>query len=281
MPEDGFDWAERAEDLSQAAQSDADFYRLMANELLSSTDHVAVDFGCGAGGMAQALHSHAAENSFALKVFGLDANPEVYATTQSTHPEITFAKSSFEDGAEKILHTITAAADIVWARGALHHAKDEQGALNTLAAILAPGGKVAVAEGGTTVANLPNYLGIGEPGIQQRLDHAVQEHVRQKLADQSPLPYGWPVGLRRAGLDFVTTRNVMFDKPAPLEGADLDYVLKKFDHYIEWVADRLNPDDRAVWKRLLDPDDQFWLGNRQDLYYLAAASVHIGQRPTS
>jgi SAM-dependent methyltransferase len=281
LSKDGFDWAERAQDLSKAAQGDADFYEIMAAELLRPSDSLVVDFGCGAGGMAVALDRRAAALDRSVAVVGLDAHEEVFAATAKTHPQLRFATASFEDSPHVLRDRAGGAPDLIWAHGALHHADDEQQALTTLARFLAPGGVLAVAEGGTTVAHMPAHLGIGERGLQLRFDAAVNEHVRRMLADLSPMPYGWPVGLRRAGLEDVRTRNVLFDKPAPLEGADLDHVLHKYAKHYEWAAAYLTPDDRQVWQRLLDPQDQFWLGHRDDLFYLAASSVHIGVKPGS
>ena len=276
MSDNEFDWAAEAATLTANAYSDADFYRIMAAELLRDTDRLAVDFGCGAAGMAVALRRRADERGYRTRVIGVDATPEVYAQTAARHPDIPFAVASFEDSSRRIRELIDGAPDLIWARGALHHADDEQAALNTLAEVLAPGGVLAVAEGGTTVGHLPDHLGVGEPGIHHRLSAALHEIYRRRMADASPMPYGWPIGLRNAGLTAIRTRNVLFDKPAPLQGADMDYVLRKYEKQVERVEDLLEPDDVATWRRLLDPADEAWLGNRQDLYWLAAASIHIG-----
>lgn len=279
MSNDGFVWSAEADDLAKAAQSDAEFYQLMAAELLRPTDSLVVDFGCGGGGMALALHERVTATGQDTEVVGLDAHAEVFAATAADNPQVGFAVASFEDSTETIRTVAGGAPDLVWARGALHHADDEQDALRMLADLLAPGGVVALAEGGTTAACLPNYLGIGTPGIDKRLNAAVEEHARRKMADLKPMPYGWLTGLRNAGFTDVATRNILFDKPAPLEGADLDHVLRKFGKQVAWADELLSPEDLAAWKRLLDPDDPAWLGSRDDLFYLAAQSVHIGRKP--
>jgi len=281
MSDDGFDWAAEAGNLAAAAQGDADFYAIMAGELLRDTDRLAVDFGCGAGGMAIAMRDLATERGQSTKVSGLDAHGEVFETAAEAHPDISFAVATFEDSAESIRDAAGGAPDLLWARGAVHHADDEQAALNTLSAVLAPGGVMAIAEGGTTVGHLPSYLGVGEPGIHHRLAAAMHENYRRRMANASPMPYGWPIGLRTAGLTGIRTRNVLFDKPAPLDGADLDHMLGAYAKQIEWAEEFIEPADLAVWKRLLDPDDEVWLGHREDLFYLAAASVHIGVKPES
>lgn len=276
MSDDGFDWAAEAAGLAAHAYSDAEFYRIMAAELLRDTDRLAVDFGCGAAGMAVALRRRADERGGRTRVVGADSDAAAYAQTAARHPDISFVVASFEDSSRRIREHVDGAPDLIWARGALHHAADEQAALNTLVEVLAPGGVLAVAEGGTTVGRLPDHLDIGEPGVHHRLTAALHENYRNRMADALPMPYGWPIGLRNAGLTGIHTRNVPFDEPAPLEGADMDHMLRKYAKQVEWVEDLLEPGDVAAWHRLLDPDDKAWLGNRDDLYWLATASVHIG-----
>lgn len=230
--------------------------------------------------MAVALRAEADRRGFDVRVAGLDPHPEVYERARRENPRITFARASFEDGATAVREAAGGPIDLIWARGALHHAEDEQAALDTLAAALAPGGTLAVAEGGTTAAHMPRHLGVGEPGLHARLNAGLHENFRRKTADLKPMPYGWQTGLRKAGLENTTTRNVLFDRPAPLVGADLDFVLRKFTKQVDWAEEFLEPADLAAWRRLLDPDDTAWLGHRDDLFYLAAESVHIGHKPS-
>jgi len=279
MGNDQFDWVEEARDLSKAARSDAEFYEMAAEELLDPAHRLVVDFACGGGGMAIALAATARRRRQDVTVMGVDAHPEVYADAAGAHPDITFVEGTFETGATKLRQVIGGAPDLIWARGAVHHADDEQAALDTLAATLAPGGVLAIAEGGTTAAHLPAHLGIGEPGLHSRLNAATHRHARRKLSKLKPMPYGWGVGLRNAGLVETRTRNILVDKPAPLEGADLDFVIGKFAKQLGWAREFLDADDIAAWERLLDPDDTAWLGHRDDLFYLAAASIHIGEKP--
>ncbi|HZE39064.1 MAG TPA: class I SAM-dependent methyltransferase [Stackebrandtia sp.] len=279
MSNDGFVWAEHAEDLSKSAREDADFYAMLAAELLRPSVALAVDFGCGGGGMAVALREQATRSGIDVAVAGLDAHPEVYATTARQHPDIRFATASFEDSAARIREAAGGAPDLIWARGAVHHADDEQEALGTLTDVLAPGGVLALAEGGTTASFLPAHVGVGQPGLDVRLNAALHTVARRRMHNLNPMPHGWQAGMRAAGLTDTRTRNVLFDRPEPLEGADLDFVLHKAAKQFEWAEEELSDDDRAAWRRLLDADDPAWLGHRGDLFYLAAASVHIGVKP--
>ena len=280
MSDEGFDWAAEAAHLVANAQNDAEFYDIMDTRSRVDTDDIVIDFGCGGAGMAVAMRRRSRKINPSLRVVGLDAHHEVYAEAAADHPDISFAVASFEDSSDEIRRRAGGAADLIWARGSLHHADDEQSALRTLADVLKSGGTLAVAEGGTTVAHLPDHLGIGEPGIHHRLAAAMHQNYRRLMADATPMPYGWPIGLRNAGLIRIHTRNVLFDKPAPLEGADMDHVLRKYAKQVEWAEDFLEPDDLSAWRQLLNPEDPAWLGARDDLFWLAALSVHMGVKPT-
>ena len=276
--DDAFDWAPRDTDLAAAAQDDGDFFAIMAGKLLAPTTRIAVDFGCGSGGMAVAMKQHSDDRGYPARIVGLDTRPQAYADTQRTYPDVSFAQSSFEDPPDRIVSAIGGAADLIWVRGALHHAADEVEALNCLRQALRTGGTLAIAEGGTTVANLPEDLNIGDPGLQKRLDEAVFARIHAQLGATHDQGYGWPVVIATAGLHYIRTHHVLFGTPQPLGGADMDYVLARFGRYVDWARTNLDSGDLRVWERLLDPDDHEWLGHRHDLYYVPTASVHLGER---
>ncbi|MBR7839943.1 class I SAM-dependent methyltransferase, partial [Actinospica durhamensis] len=57
-------------------------------------------------------------------------------------------------------------ADLLWASRSVHHLGDQSAALAACAARLAPGGTLAVVEGGLPARFLPRDIGIGRPGLQ-------------------------------------------------------------------------------------------------------------------
>src|SRR6266702_3593717 len=60
-------------------------------------------------------------------------------------------------------------ADLVWASNVTHHVPDQREAIATLVRRLAPGGCLALSEGGLSMRCLPWDVGVGEPGLQDRL----------------------------------------------------------------------------------------------------------------
>ena len=277
------DWPEAADRLAEAATTDADWYATVAARLISATDRLAIDVGCGGAGMATAL----ARAMTAGEVLAVDGDPTVLATAQrQPRPDSPATVSFLLADLDGDLADIRAAsadrgADVVWASASVHHAGDQQQALTRLADLLAPHGRLALAEGGLPVRRLPWDVGIGEPGLEIRLDAAQNSWfttMRRQLPGHVPMPYGWTEAMRSVGLTQVRTFTTLFETPIPLADAERDRVVGELTHHVQRLrpAGLLDPGDLAAWDRLLDPDDPAWLGHRTDLQRITARSVHIG-----
>jgi SAM-dependent methyltransferase len=281
------DWDDKAERLSGAATDDAAWYAEMAAELVRPGDRVTVDVGCGGAGMALAMGEVLDPGG---QVIGIDGNDEILAAAHRRivaagidDRRIQLIRADLDDdlGARPEL---AMGADLVWASASVHHVGDQQQAIDRLAGLLAPGGRLALAEGGLPKRHLPWDVGIGRPGLEVRLLNADDRwfaRMRAALPGSVPMPYGWPTALRHAGLTEVTTRTTLFESTAPLEEGELAKVIDSLSHRVERAVDsgELDGEDAAAWSRLLDPDDSAWLGGRADVYALSARSVHRGVRP--
>jgi SAM-dependent methyltransferase len=172
-------------------------------------------------------------------------------------------------------------ADLVWASRVVHHLPDQQRAIDELAQVLAPGGWLALSEGGLATRCLPWDLGIGEPGLGNRLT-AARDHwfvgMRAEMPGVRSLPVGWNKALEAAGLTGVFSFSYVIDHPAPASAAVREFVVD----WIRWLADvgeeQLSGTDRATVARLVDPTDEAYAGNRDDVFILGASTVHLGQR---
>jgi SAM-dependent methyltransferase len=293
------DWAEWAGHLRASAEGEAEWNRTVAAGLIRASDKVAVDVGCGGGGMAKALAEAMPAGS---TVVAIDADPDVLEQAREhTGGAVRCELASMDDGAEPLRKAIDAPADLIWAAGSVHHVGDQQAAVDALASLLAPGGRLALAESGLPARSLPWELEIGEPGLELRLDLAQDrwfKAMRESLPGSVPMPYGWTDALTRAGLVDVTTRSILTESPAPLSPEQRDRLISQFQHRV----DRLNPDaepahghghghghadiqewlsadDLATWARLLDPESEHYLGRRTDLAVLSVRSIHIGHSP--
>ncbi|MGH8827066.1 MAG: class I SAM-dependent methyltransferase, partial [Jiangellaceae bacterium] len=167
------DWSDLADRLGASAGDDSAWYDVFARELARPTDRLAVDVGCGGGGMISALlEALPAEAS----VIGVDGNADVLAVARQ---RIDAAVEAVDAGRVQLVQldleadlsavAVPATADIVWASAVVHHLGDQQRAIETLVGLLAPGGRLALAEGGLGTRHLPWDVGIGEPGLEGRL----------------------------------------------------------------------------------------------------------------
>jgi SAM-dependent methyltransferase len=271
------DFSEEVERFRRGADADTERYRRVAALISQPGDRVFVDVGCGAAGMALTL----AESHPGARVIALDAEPAVVelATERAGAAGLAVETAVADiESAEGLAAVVDAPADLVWARGVVHHTADQQATLDTLAGLLAEGGRLAVDEGGLRPQFLPWDLGVGRPGLEVRLAEAGSRRIEAERAEHGgvPLPYGWNVALERAGLSEVRTLDEAVVKSAPLEGADLEAVLGMLATWVGWREDFLDADDRAAWAVLLDRDDPRWLGARRDLHHMEIQTVCVG-----
>lgn len=285
------DWAEKAAGLVEVARHERAWYETMAPSLLRREDRVAVDVGCGGGGMTLALAAALGERG---RVVAVDAEPELLAAVRAEVSAragsgerlapVETAAADLGEGVEPVRAVLAGGADLVWASASVHHVGDQQAAVGSLVSLLGPRGQLALAEDGLPARHLPWDVGIGQPGLELRLDAANGRwfnRMREELPGSARMPYGWTEAMRRAGLDGVTTRSTLREWPAPMPEPERQRLA---DRFARWI-DRLRPtgflgaDDLAAWDRLLDPDDPAWLGRRTDVFRLEARSVHLGTRP--
>jgi SAM-dependent methyltransferase len=173
-------------------------------------------------------------------------------------------------------------ADLLWASQSLHHLGDQRAALAALAGHLAPGGTLAILEGGLPARFLPRDIGIGRPGLQARL-HAAEEdafaEMRASLPGSVAEAEDWPALLTAAGLKHTGTRSFLLDLPAPVSDEARAYVTASLSRVRERFGEGLDAEDRATLDRLLDPEDAASVHRRSDVFVLLAHTVHTAVRP--
>jgi SAM-dependent methyltransferase len=288
---DGFDWAARLTGLRRADAIDAGALRTVAGRLTATVGRGAtvVDVGSGAGGMSAHL-------GLALRARGggtlvlVDAVPELLeAAAEHVHQAVDGSagpavevRTVLADAAGDRLPEQVPAADLVWASHVVHHLRDQQDGVNRLTRLLTPGGTLALAEGGLGTQCLPWDLGIGEPGLTNRVVAARNQwftRLRADIPGSVRLPVGWTRALADAGLTEVTSFSYLVDHPAPLSEEVREAVVEWLEFMSHAAGDWLSDDDNHALARLLDPTDPAFAGARDDVFYLASYSVHLGRRP--
>jgi SAM-dependent methyltransferase len=235
-----------------------------------------VDVGCGAGGAAIAFARHAPG------VVALDPDPRLVAVARGRAAEAGVG-GQLQLAAAAIggLPLRPRRAAVVWASGVLHHVPDQQAAVDELAALVRPGGVLALVEGGLPLRCLPDDVGLGRPGLEARLDEARARwfaDLRAELGGPA-MPYGWPEALARAGLADVRVRSFVADSVPAHDPLGHRIAAQHLVAARDELGDRLAPDDRTTIGRLLDPDDPAWIGGRGDLVVTAVRTVQLGVAP--
>lgn len=284
---DGIDWPARLAALRRADELDAPALGAVAERLVGLAGDAAtvVDVGPGAGGMSAALASALAERGGGRVVL-VDAVPELLAASEAA---VRDATSKVEvvtlrvDAASPDLRKQVSDVDVVWASRVVHHLPDQVQGIEGLAGLLAPGGWLALCEGGLGTRCLPWDLGIGEPGLGDRLATVHNEwfaDMRAGMPGVVRMPVGWTRALADAGLDGVSSFSYLTDRPAPAD----DLVRQSVVDWLAWcagvAAERLGRGDQDAIVRLLDPEDPAYVGARDDVFVLSASTVHLGRKPS-
>ncbi|MGW4490075.1 SAM-dependent methyltransferase [Amycolatopsis sp. NPDC004368] len=224
---------------------------------------------------------------------GAQSDAYIAATAQAAHdgpvdggspkaaPGVVEVRAVRADLADAALPEVVPPADLVWASRVVHHLADQQAAVGTVAAVAKVGGLVALAEGGLDFRCLPWDLGVGRPGLEDRLLAAQAEWfigMREGIEGSVAMPYGWSVALERAGLADVDSFGALVHHPAPGPAMLGDYVVRRIGRIFEFGGEHLTPDDRDTLTSLLDPDGPHYLAARSDLYLTGAKTVHCGRR---
>jgi SAM-dependent methyltransferase len=188
---------------------------------------------------------------------------------------VVVARQDLPDGLDSL-----EPADLVWASRVVHHLGDQGDAVRRMAALVRPGGVLAIAEGGLPLRSLPRDIGIGRPALESRIDVALQDWFAEMRAAQpgarSTVEH-WPGLLADAGLTPCGTRSFLVDHPAPLDPQTRAVVAGWWVGLRDRLADGISADDRATLDRLLDPQDEEGLYRRPDVFMLMANTVHAGR----
>lgn len=288
---DGIDWSTRIgflrrEDEVAAAASAGIAERLGAGLLGGAT---IVDIGSGAGGQAAAFARILAGRGGGRIVL-VDAVPELLDAAGEAVSEalgggaladsVTVEKICVDAASDELL-TRVPEADLVWASRVVHHLPDEQAGVVRLARLVKKGGTLALAEGGLATRYLPWDIGVGEPGLQDRLNAARDiwfARMRADMPGAQRMSYGWGTALAKAGLAEVTSFSVLTDHPAPATPAVREAAVEWLTALSERMDEDLLESDRDAIKALLDPAADTYVGARDDIFLLSASTVYRGRR---
>jgi SAM-dependent methyltransferase len=241
-----------------------------------------LDAGCGPGAPALAFAE------LGCRVVGIDVDEDSLGTAREL-----FAGTPHEEQVEfrvadmLALDSDDASFDLVWTSKALHHVADRPGAVRELLRVLRPGGRLAIREDGLPLQMLPFDIGLGEPGLQDRLRVAhnrwFDAMTRTTLPDAVPYPFGWAQLLVDNDLADVTVRTFTIDLLPPFDEVQAEFAVHQLQAMLARDAGEYGPvlldADRDLLRRLLDPSGSHYLLKRRDLHIRYGQSVYVGRKP--
>ncbi|MFF1769017.1 class I SAM-dependent methyltransferase [Streptomyces sp. NPDC058249] len=276
------DWAEMAPHLESQAELFAPVYqKAMAWLAEEVTDPgLIVDAGSGPG-VVSGLFAEAFPGARVVAVDGAEPLLE-RARARAARQGFADRFGTISGELPDVLAELEYPADLLWASRSLHHLGDQRAALTAFAQRLAPGGTLALLEGGLPHRFLPRDIGIGRPGLQARLDAVEEEwfaRMRADLPGSVAVTEDWPALLTAAGLKHTRTRSFLLDVPAPAPDRARAYVAASLARLRGALDEAVDADDRATLDRLLDPADPASVHRRPDVFVLSAYTVHTAVRP--
>jgi hypothetical protein len=148
-----------------------------------------------------------------------------------------------------------------------------------LAGTLRAGGKLALREGSIRTRFLPDDIGLGAPGLEDRLDVAFQRWFSTNVREGGVrYPFGWTQMLSEAGLTDVTARTFMLEALPPFTDVAISYMGRHLRRWIEKDERKayLDNGDADILAELTNPASEHWVFKRSDLYLHEMVTVYVG-----
>ncbi|MBT2442499.1 class I SAM-dependent methyltransferase [Streptomyces sp. ISL-36] len=276
------DWSEMATLLERQAEIESPLYAEVADWLGTLVPAAGIrrilDVGSGPGVLTSLL----AEAFPAAETVAVDSSAPLLerararAEARGLRGRVTTLLAELPDAIGEL-----GKADLIWAGNSLHHIGDQRAALAAFAERLRPGGLMVLIEGGLPGRHLPSNQGIGRPGLEARLDALSAEwfgRMRAELPDAKEEIDDWRELLSSAGLTPAGTRTFLADAPAPVPPVVREQIVAHYERQRTAYGEGLADDDRTALDRLLDPSEPLSLHRRDDLFRLAARTVHTAVR---
>lgn len=271
------DWAEMAPLLESQAELFTSLYERAMTWLTDKQTEpgLIVDAGSGPGVLACLL----AEAFPGARVVAVDSSAPLLERARARAERLGLGDrfNTLAGELPDVLDELDYPVDLLWASRSLHHLGDQRAGLAAFAARLAPGGTLAIMEGGLPARFLPRDIGIGRPGLQARMDALEEEwfaQMRASLPGAVAETEDWPALMSAAGLRPTGSRTFLLDLPAPAGDRARAYVAATLSRFRETFAEHLDAEDRGTLDRLVDPDDKASVHHRPDVFVLAAHTVH-------
>ncbi len=230
----------------------------------------ALDAGCGAGAAVGWLAAAVAPGGLAL---GLDL--------AAAHARL--ARTAAPPAAAVLQADVLAAPlrpgslDLVWCVNTVNHLRDPLAGARALAALLRPGGRLALGQSHL----LPEMVLAWDARLERAVTEANRAYYRARygLDERDTAAIRALVGLlRAAGLREVRARTVAVERVAPLSADDEAYLGETLlrGYWGEQLRPFLAPDDWAALAALADPAGPGYCLRRPDFHYVQTFTLVTG-----
>lgn len=243
-------------------------------ELTDRPPHRILDLGSGTGAGTFAL----LERFDQAAVIAVDLSEQMLqhlagkAAERGVADRVTTAQADLDVA----LPEITSPVDLVWASASLHHLADPERTLTEVLAALRPGGLLAAMELDSFPRFLPDDLGFGRPGLEERC-HAVMDARRS--AELPHLGADWGPRLAGAGFTVEGERTFAIELTPPLPAAAGRYAQLSLRRMRTGLDGELSPDDLTALDSLLDDDAAESVLRRTDLSVRTTRTLWLARRP--
>lgn len=161
---------------------------------------------------------------------------------------------------------------LVWASAVLHEVHDSRGLFAALITALRPGGCLVVVEMDAPPRFLPHDLGLGEPGLEDRLHAALATAAGRAMHPR------WGAALQESGFTDVVERRFTLQTDSP-PAVTASFVAAYLSRVRPSLDDRLSVADLTVLDTLLSRYGPHALTHRTDLTVRAARTAWLARRP--
>lgn len=232
-----------------------------------------LDVGCGTGAATFALLKRFPD----ARLTALDSSPQMLARLERRGERLgqggrlTAVHADLDDRLPAVDQV-----DLTWASSVLHHLSHPDRLLTQVAALLPPGGWCVAVEADDVAWFLPEDLGFGRPGLEQRCHELMSEH---RAAHAPEAGSDWGARLASAGLVVQAAKVFDFELRPPVPEPARSYARALFGMFSGAARNRLDAADVVALDMLLNDTDPRGLARREDLTLRATRQTWAAQRP--